>query len=61
MRVADYVASAVMLRDAAERALALFGPDHPNLARILNNLGNVQRDHGDLVGAEASLSRAFAI
>ena len=47
-RVADYAGA----RAAYERALAIpewaFGPDHPNVARDVNNLGLVLRDLGDL-------------
>jgi Tfp pilus assembly protein PilF len=38
-----------------------FGPDHPQLARTLVNLGIVQRDLGALKKAEATLTRALAI
>ncbi|WP_420455615.1 FxSxx-COOH system tetratricopeptide repeat protein [Rubrivirga sp.] len=48
-----------------ERALALdeaaLGPDHPNVAAALSNLGGVLRASGDLKGAEAAYRRALAI
>jgi Tfp pilus assembly protein PilF len=48
-----------------ERALrideAAFGPDHPNVARDVNNLGSVQQDLGDMAGARASYERALRI
>ena len=48
-----------------ERALAIdeatLGPDHPNVAIRLNNLGNVLMDQGDLISAKALLERALAI
>ncbi|MCG8095038.1 MAG: tetratricopeptide repeat protein, partial [Candidatus Thiodiazotropha endolucinida] len=59
--VADYAGARV----AYERALAIFeaafGPDHPNVARSVNNLGLVLQDLGDLAGARAALDRALAI
>ncbi|MBI1880664.1 MAG: tetratricopeptide repeat protein, partial [Chloroflexi bacterium] len=48
-----------------ERALAIgetaFGPDHPNVAIWVNNLGAVLRDLGDLAGARAAYERALAM
>ena len=38
-----------------------FGPEHPQVARTLGNLSNVQRERGDLAAAEQSLTRALAI
>ena len=38
-----------------------FGPDHPNVARDVNNLGRVLKDLGDLAGARAAYERALAI
>jgi tetratricopeptide (TPR) repeat protein len=50
---------------AFERALkideASFGPDHPNVATRVNNLGMVLRALGDLAGARAAAERALAI
>jgi tetratricopeptide (TPR) repeat protein len=60
-RLADLVTS----RHACERALAiqevLHGPDHPNVAIQLNNLGNVLWAQGDLAGARAAFERAIHI
>jgi len=60
-RVADYAGA----RAAYERALAItewaFGPDHPNVARDVNNLGLVLHALGDLAGARAAHERALAI
>jgi Tfp pilus assembly protein PilF len=39
----------------------VFGPEHPEAALTLNNLGVVQRDLGDLAAARASLERALEI
>ena len=38
-----------------------FGPDHPNVATDVNNLGGVLQDLGDLAGARAAFERALAI
>jgi tetratricopeptide (TPR) repeat protein len=52
-------------RASYERALrideAAFGPDHPEVATDVNNLGGVQQDLGDLAGALASYERALGI
>jgi tetratricopeptide (TPR) repeat protein len=52
-------------RAAYERALRIdeksFGPDHPNVARDVNNLGFVLVDLGDLAGARAAFARALGI
>jgi tetratricopeptide (TPR) repeat protein len=52
-------------RAAYERALAIdeaaYGPDHPAVARDVNNLGMVLKDLGDLAGARAAFQRALAI
>ncbi len=59
--VADYAGA----RAAYERALAIdeaaFGPEHPDVARDVNNLGEVLRELGDLAGARAAYRRALAI
>jgi len=39
----------------------VFGADHPNVARDVNNLGSVLQDMGDLAGARAAYERALAI
>ncbi len=48
-----------------ERALAIaekaFGPDHPQVAIRVNNLGTVLKDQGDLEGARKNFERALAI
>lgn len=50
---------------AFEQALKIitetFGPDHPDVAIHLNNLGTALQDLGDLEGARASYERALAI
>jgi len=55
----------VEARRHVERALAIdeatYGKDHPNVAAIVNNLGNVLHDLGDLAGARQCLERALAI
>jgi Tfp pilus assembly protein PilF len=48
-----------------ERALAIrekaLGPDHPDTAQSLNNLGYLLKTRGDLVGARPYFERALAI
>jgi tetratricopeptide (TPR) repeat protein len=52
-------------RAAVERALRIdeqsFGPDHPDVAIRVNNLGMVLQDQGDLAGARAAFERALRI
>ncbi len=52
-------------RIAFERALKIgekaYGAEHPTVAIVINNLGNVLRDLGDLAGARTSLERALKI
>jgi Tfp pilus assembly protein PilF len=52
-------------RKSYERALEIdenvYGPDHPNVATIVNNLGGVLRALGDLAGARKSYERALEI
>ncbi len=59
--IADYAGA----RGCLERALrideAAFGPDHPNVATVVNNLGRVLQDLGDLSGARGCLERALRI
>ncbi|MGD0706697.1 MAG: tetratricopeptide repeat protein, partial [Trebonia sp.] len=58
---ADFDVSQAMLQEAVARAEALFGPDHPEVASTLGNLGTVQRQRGELEKAEASQTRALEI
>ena len=58
--VADYGLALTMLEDAATRAEAAYGPDHPEVASTLTNLGIVQQ-YGNLEGALHSLTRALRI
>jgi Tfp pilus assembly protein PilF len=48
-----------------ERGLAIkeaaYGPEHPQVARTLNNLGDARRGVGDLAGAVKLFERALAI
>jgi len=52
-------------RACFERALkigeATLGPNHPNVAIRVNNLGGVLHDLGDLAGARACFERALNI
>ncbi len=38
-----------------------YGPNHPQVATAVNNLGSVLRDLGDLAGARAHYERALGI
>ncbi len=40
---------------------AVYGTDHPNVARDVNNLGSVLRDLGELTDARAAFERALKI
>ncbi len=59
--MADYAGA----RMAHERALGIdervYGPDHPDVAIRINNLGSVLHDLGDLAGARVAYERALAI
>ncbi|NLE99502.1 MAG: tetratricopeptide repeat protein [Anaerolineales bacterium] len=52
-------------REVFERALtlnvALYGRDHPNVARDLNNMGLVLHEQGELSGARTLIERALEI
>ncbi len=51
-------------RAAYERALMIskvaYGPDHPDVATAVNNLGRVLQELGDHAGARAAYERALA-
>jgi len=55
----------VEAKEMYERALAIneaaYGPDHPQVAIRLNNLGGVLQDLGDMEGAKKMFERALAI
>jgi tetratricopeptide (TPR) repeat protein len=59
------IAAYTAARAAYERALAIdekaFGPDHPQVAIFVNNLGLVYQALGDLPAARAAFERALAI
>ena len=48
-----------------DRALTLaeeaYGPDHPVVATVVNNLGGVLQDLGDLKGAKEHFERALSL
>ncbi|MEW8496198.1 MAG: tetratricopeptide repeat protein [Candidatus Thiodiazotropha taylori] len=52
-------------RDAFKRALAIdeaaFGPNHPNVAADIHNIGYALRELGDQMGAREAFERALAI
>jgi Tfp pilus assembly protein PilF len=39
----------------------VLGPEHPNTATSLNNLGSLLWDQGDLAGARSYYERAFQV
>ena len=52
-------------KELFKRALAIderaYGPDHTNVASVVNNLGGLLEDLGDLAGAKKQYKRALAI
>ncbi|HYZ21282.1 MAG TPA: tetratricopeptide repeat protein, partial [Rhodopila sp.] len=52
-------------RDTLERAIEErqrhLGPDHPELADDLRDLGRLSHELGDIVDAQSQLSRALAL
>jgi tetratricopeptide (TPR) repeat protein len=68
LKLALYIGAHGRFAEAAafsERALAInqrvLGPDHPVIARNLNNLGDIRRKLGDLSGARSFFERALSI
>ena len=57
----DYASAETLLHEAAAAQEARVGALHPDLANTLNNLGVVCEITGNLVEAERSFRRAFAI
>src|SRR5580700_8416 len=67
-RAGTYLQVQAQLTDARtllQRALAIdeaaYGPDHPDVARNLNNLALILKDLGDAAGARPLQERALAI
>jgi len=58
-------ANFVEAKASFERALkideAVFGPNHPEVATVINNLGSVLQAQGDFTGAKAAFVRALPI
>jgi len=54
-----------LARANIDRALKIdemvYGPEHPSVARDINNLGDVLWELGDLAGARANFERALKI
>jgi hypothetical protein len=57
----DHVAAERLLRQALALQEASVGPNHPEVANILNNLAIVCEINGKLTDAETSYRRAYAI
>ncbi len=58
---AQFAEAAEMLRQAVQVGEEALGPDHPDVATRVNNLGRVLQDQGDLAGAKACGERALRI
>jgi tetratricopeptide (TPR) repeat protein len=58
---AEYAQARTLLERSLTITEAHFGPDHPNTAASLTNLGNVLQDRGDLDAARSYTERAVAI
>ena len=58
---AAYAQAQAAFERALRMAEAAFGPEHPEVATAVNNLGNVLQDLGDLPGARACYERALRI
>ena len=43
------------------RRITTYGPEHPEVATDVNNLGSVLQDKGDFDGAQAAYERVLAI
>jgi len=61
----DMIADLAGAQDTYEQALrideAVFGPDHPSVARDVNNLGSILKELGDLEGARAAYQQGLRI
>jgi tetratricopeptide (TPR) repeat protein len=58
---AQFTEAKEMFKQALAIGEATYGPDHPNVAAGVNNLGNVLQDLGDMEGAKKMFERALAI
>jgi tetratricopeptide (TPR) repeat protein len=58
---ADFLGAKNQLERALILAEIVFGPDHPDVATIANNLGSVLKDLGDLPNARQCFERALKI
>src|SRR5262249_42401630 len=58
---AAYSQAAALMRDALAIREKSLGPEHPDTATSLGNLGGVLHDQGDLAGARPVIERALAI
>ncbi len=59
--VAEYTAAHQAHEEALRVHEATFGPQHPEVARDVNNLGGVLQEQGDLAGARRAFERALHI
>jgi tetratricopeptide (TPR) repeat protein/nucleoside phosphorylase len=58
---AEFNGAKRVIEQAINFAEAAYGPDHPNVASTVNNLGILLRDMGDLESAKAQFERAITI
>jgi tetratricopeptide (TPR) repeat protein len=58
---ADFKEAKVLFTRALHLAEQVYGPDHPDVAIDVSNLGSVLQDLGDLQGAKKNYERALAI
>ncbi len=58
---AEFAEAKVLYGRALSLAEEAYGPDHPNVATSVNNLGLVLRALGDLKGAKEHFARALSI
>ena len=58
---AEFAEAKVLYDRALSLAEKAYGPDHPNVARDVNNLGSILQDLGNLKGAKEHYERALSI
>ena len=59
--IGDFENARATYQQALALSAALYGPEHPEVATTINNLGLVMQDLGDLAGARAAFERALRI
>lgn len=59
--VGDFLGARAALERALKTTEAAFGPGHPNVAAVINNLSGVVQDLGDFADARVAIERALQI